>query len=674
MKLHINAFKITLATNRGPYGVLALFDSGLNVIRAENTSGKSAIINGIFYALGLEILVGKRGIEATKPVLWGTGDYNGQTFNILESFVELEIANSTGNVVTIRRYIKKENKDRRLIEVVHGSGVTGNQESQHQVESFFVGMEGAAQRERGFHHFLAEFLELELPFVKRFQGEDVPLYVECIAPLMFIEQIRGWSGIQATLPQSFGIRNVAKLAVEYILGLSVIENEKRRIQISEEANRIREDWRGVRELLKQDASQVGGRLMNVPEEPVALLPDESWIAISNQGTGMITLDDFLVAKRSLLFDISSDKPTEIAGSEGLEKKLDSQENVLLVVQAELSQLRSDIRAEEEELRKLRDRLEFIKADIQRNKDIRRLLGYGVETGLALIHDKCPTCNQSIQDSLIPIESSVMGVDENINFLETEFEAIKLLISSGEERLTFFQGRKVKKSQDVADLRTTIRDLRSDLLENRDLSVAAIREQIHLQEEISRLEHLRDDFDGQLGRLKDIAARWQENRARFSELPSEYFSSEDKEKLDALSECFATNVEKFGYRSSGVSRLRISQDNYRPVCDDFEVAFGASASDNIRLIWAYTLALFQISLSFGGKHWGVLIYDEPEQQKMKEASSDTLYTEIAKMQRDELQVIIATSASIDVTKRRLDNLPHNWLEFDEKVIRPINVKK
>ena len=157
---------------------------------------------------------------------------------------------------------------------------------------------------------------------------------------------------------------------------------------------------------------------------------------------------------------------------------------------------------------------------------------------------------------------------------------------------------------------------------------------------------------------------------YSELPDDYFSEEDKGKLDALSECFAKNVQRFGYRSTEVTGLHISEDNYRPVCDEFEVAFGASASDNIRLIWAYTLALLQVSSSHGGKHWGVLLFDEPEQQKMKDASSDALYTEIAQMQREDSQVIIATSASRDVTSRRLDKLPHKLLEFGEKVIRPI----
>lgn len=669
MKLRINALRVTLATNRGPFGATALFENGLNVIRAENTSGKSALINGMLYTLGIEILVGKRGIEATKPVLWKTGKYEGQEFNVVESFVEIEISNSLGELITIRRYLESE-KDYRLIEVVFGPVITGPQGSQHRVESFFVGLEGAAQRERGFHYFLADFLKLELPNVKRFKGEDVPLYVECVAPLMFIEQIRGWSGIQATLPQGFGIRNVAKIGVEYILSLDVIENEKRRIQISDEANRIREDWRVARDLMSQIASQVGGRLMNVPDRPVSLLTEEPWISVYTDGKDDTPLDDLLVVKRSLLLERSGDETNEVAGSEGLEAKLDSQEKSLLVVQAELTQSRYDIHSEEEELCKLQNRLEFIKTDIQRNKDIKRLRDFGVETGLSIIQDKCPTCNQSIQDSLIPTESEVMSVKDNINFLKTEAEAVEMIISAGKERLSRLQGLKAGKSKVVTNLRSTIRDLRSDLLKTQDLSIAEIREQIHLQEEITRLEQLRDGFEEHTNRLKFAAKLWQENRARYTELPDDYFSESDKAKLEAVSKCFARNVHNFGYRSTGVSQLHISKDNYRPVCDEFEVAFGASASDNIRLIWAYTLALLQVSSSHDGNHWGIIVFDEPEQQKMKEASSDALYAEIAKINTDEFQVIIATSASVDMTKRRLENLPHNLLEFGDIVIRPI----
>ncbi len=668
MKLHINAFKLTLATSNGPYGATALFDGGLNIIRAENTSGKSAIITGILYALGLEILVGKKGKEALKPVMWSTGTYNGEAFNVLESFVEIEISNASGNVVTIRRYVAG-NKDDRLVEVVHGPVLTEKPRDQYKVESLFVGIEGAAQREMGFHHFLAEFLDLELPYVKKFNGDEVPLYVECIAPLMFIEQIRGWGGIQMTLRHSFGIKNVAKLAVEYILDLDVIENEKMRTQISEDASRILEDWQFTRKSMVQIAYQAGGQLMNVPAKP-SMLHDDPWIAISSNDENIITLDDLIVNKRRLLIDLSCKETPKVSGSAEQEAQLLEREKILLIAQAELSELRSDIHAEEDELQKLRDRLDFIKADIQRNKDIKRLRDFGVEIGISLIQGICPTCNQVIQDSLVPTESTVMGVEENIHFQQTEAEAVRWLISSKDERIPHLQGLESRKFKDVTNLRRIIRDLRSDLLEKKDLSVATIREQVHIQDNIEDLEQKRNEFEMYLQKISDIAIQWQENRARHLELPDDYFSYEDKNKLDALSKCFANNVRLFGYRSTEIAELRISKDNYRPTSDEFEVAFGASASDNIRLIWAYTLALFQVSLSHGGNHWGVLIFDEPEQQQMQGASSDALYKEASIMPRNEFQMIIATSASKEVTLRRVNSIQHKLLDFGDIVIRPI----
>jgi hypothetical protein len=209
-----------------------------------------------------------------------------------------------------------------------------------------------------------------------------------------------------------------------------------------------------------------------------------------------------------------------------------------------------------------------------------------------------------------------------------------------------------------------------LLESRDLSVAAIREQVHLQDEISRLEQLRDEFDGLVDRLRGLADEWQANRSRHAELPTDYFSAKDREKLEALSTQFAENVRRFGYRSTGVSRLHISEDNYRPVCDEFEILAGASASDNIRVIWAYTLALLQVSQSHDGNHWGIIVFDEPEQQQMRQTSADELYTEIGEMAPQGFQVIVATSAPADLTSRRLSGLPHNLLEWGEKVIRPL----
>ncbi len=667
MKLHFNAYKISIWTDQGPYGARVSFSDGLNVIRAENTSGKSSLINGIYYALGLELIVGKTGVEATKPVLHSGGNYQGKDFQVIESFVELEIMNDKGEVVTVRRYIVGE-RDPHLIEVVRGPHLTGPAGTTYSIDPYYVQVEGSAQRERGFHFFLADFLNLQLPRVRRSGGNDGPLYMECIIPLMFIEQIRGWSGIQASLRQGFGIKDVSKIAFEYILGLGVIENEKRRIEVHEELFRIRDAWTRKRDQLISLAHQAVGRAVGIPPSPTAELTDEPWISIMLDGKE-ISLDAFLIAKRSKYVELHSAGGENSADNPQLEAKLDAQESQLLACQAALSKKRFALVGEEDEIKKLADRESFIRDDIKRNHDIARLMQYGADNNLLITNHLCPTCNQTVADSLLPTDSAVMSIDDNIKFLKSELEAIGLLREGCEERIGRMRSSTEQESMRAANLRATIRDLRSDLLQNQSISVAAIREQVHLQEEISKFEHIRDEFNDQIEHLRAIALKWGEAKAKQSNLPKDYFSDNDRVVLSNFSDNFYNFIQAFGYRSSNTSRLSISEENYRPVCDDFEVSFGASASDNIRLIWAYTLSLLVSSMKHNGNHWGVIIFDEPEQQKMGEASSDALYKTIAEVRPKDFQVILATSASAEKTEVRLNGLPHKLIEFGDKVIRP-----
>jgi len=60
--------------------------------------------------------------------------------------------------------------------------------------TYFVRRPGSAQREAGFHHWLAEFVGWQLPEVARYDGGTSPLYLETIFPLFFVEQKRGWAG------------------------------------------------------------------------------------------------------------------------------------------------------------------------------------------------------------------------------------------------------------------------------------------------------------------------------------------------------------------------------------------------------------------------------------------------------------------------------------------------
>lgn len=60
--LRINRLRIEIQTENGVYGVSEQFTDGLNFIASEdNTCGKSSVLEGIYYGLGFEEIIGGKG-------------------------------------------------------------------------------------------------------------------------------------------------------------------------------------------------------------------------------------------------------------------------------------------------------------------------------------------------------------------------------------------------------------------------------------------------------------------------------------------------------------------------------------------------------------------------------------------------------------------------------------
>ena len=127
--LKVNALRLEINTTGGLFGLTIKFNSGLNIVRANNTVGKSTIFQSILYGLGFEELLGGRNEKTMQSVLKDEVlDEDQKKFKVLQSFVLLEIENK--EIVTIRRSVT-EAKNRRsvLIDVIYGSYIferTGN--------------------------------------------------------------------------------------------------------------------------------------------------------------------------------------------------------------------------------------------------------------------------------------------------------------------------------------------------------------------------------------------------------------------------------------------------------------------------------------------------------------------------------------------------------------------
>ena len=101
----------------------------------------------------------------------------------------------------------------------------------------------------------------------------------------------------------------------------------------------------------------------------------------------------------------------------------------------------------------------------------------------------------------------MTIEENINYLRTEEDAIKLLLNAGIERVNRFKTLKERKQIEESRARSIIKDLKKDLMSNSNTSINEMREQIILESEIEELENLNEVFEDKINYFKQISDRW-----------------------------------------------------------------------------------------------------------------------------------------------------------------------
>src|SRR5690606_25533156 len=74
------------------------------------------------------------------------------------------------------------------------------------------------------------------------------------------------------------------------------------------------------------------------------------------------------------------------------------------------------------------RIAAVDVDIQRYDDVRILTGLGVEQGLAIAEDRCPTCRRSLGGVLISVENAeVADVPSTLEALKEQRTALEALL-------------------------------------------------------------------------------------------------------------------------------------------------------------------------------------------------------------------------------------------------------
>lgn len=377
--LIINRLRVEINTVNGMYGLDESFKNGLNFVESEeNICGKSSILAAIYYCLGFEqILGGVAGIgsKVLTSVFKNTIDDDKGSWNVTESGAYLEISNGS-EVVTIYRNIKAEHKDDRLVTVFY-SEYDSISDPATLNEDFYVNIQYAATRQRGFHTFLENFLHLNLPLVHTSDGSERKLYMQLIFSAMFIEQKHGWSGILSGMP-IFGIRESKKRVIEYMLGLDTIKNEKERDYLASVKTDIENKWEKCVFEIQKAVNSESCSIINVPLRP-RILSDKDYSRICILAETGVTISERVQQLEIEYKSLRQLKPRVTDNFEALNAELSDTELAMLNYESALQDLTQKLSSIEQVITRLTSDIQLICSDIQNNEDAARLQNFGSES-------------------------------------------------------------------------------------------------------------------------------------------------------------------------------------------------------------------------------------------------------------------------------------------------------
>ncbi|MEY2676329.1 MAG: hypothetical protein RL510_349, partial [Actinomycetota bacterium] len=635
--MKLRGIKLRINTAQGEFGFKFEFSRGLTVIRGSNSSGKSMLFNCLVYGLGMEELIGGKG-EKVLPYAVKEFFVQGDTKVMVDSSeVLIEIENSRGQSATLRRAIRDSVRHPKLVEVFEGAHLTAGIEL-GTPKSTFLFDPGSAQKQEGFFQFLEGFMGYQLPHVPTTSGGMTKLYLQTIFAALAVEQKRGWTDYIANIP-FFGIRDARIRVTEFLLGLSVFERQAKLAKLDAEAVVIDSDWRSACDTLRQAATANGVVIEGLSAKPTSTFDPASVLLVKSDGRTKTSLADqvsLLRTEHSLL----GEKAEEYGKATGVEaiQELETTSFELQRLTVLHERATTNLTLQKADLEELRVLLAETSEDLERNKTVLKLRNLGAQMELKVATDHCPTCHQEVGDTLLLgiVSGPQMDLNTNIEYLDSQRRMLQNQINGALEEIHQSEIALTEVADRLAKTHDYRNSLRGDVSNGAAESRAIVRRQIQIELELSNLQAFNIQAAALLGTFGEVADRLAANQAARRTLPRDVYSQADLARISLFEKNFRGNASSFGYESADIKDIRISLDSLTPILSELELreirtkvqtslTADSSASDFVRLIWSYLLALYQTSSSrgFEGHHPGLLLMDEPGQHSMRSISQHGL---------------------------------------------------
>jgi predicted nucleic acid-binding Zn-ribbon protein len=677
--MFIRAIEIRIISDGELFGFRCPLEPGLNIIKGRNSSGKSTLVNTLMYGLGLEELVGAKGERALTSAVRDSFQYAGKSRRIDESAVLVELQNATGQIVTFRRPIRSPSKSSKLVEAFQYPLVTQPTTSNVASTPLFVHDPGAAQFEEGFLRYLETFLGMQLPRVQSSTGGLTRLYPQVVAAALFIEQKRGWTDYIANIP-FYQILGAPTRVVQYLLGLDNFKLEEKKALNEQLINRLQLAWTDNASDLNAAVRAAGVTVRGIPQGLFASFEPQHaslWVKVEGQE---IPVPSAIAAKTAEWHAIEGRrKQGPASASPDVVQLIDVETAKLDALMASYESLSSESRMRTSSLSEFRELLQEAESDLRKNRTTRKLQDLGASMQLATAEGHCPTCGSEIGDTLLPQTDGVVPMDlqSNIDYLEAQVRMLKRQIAGQEGALRESTGALATLSREVGEQRSYVLNLRKNISQSDATLEADIRKQISFENDIRTLQAAQSRLVRFLDKADELVSQLVDAQAEQKLFPKDSYSKTDHIKISLFEKNFRANAQSFGYTSAEIDEVRINAGTLMPALGDItlravlrkDVKSESSASDFVRLIWAFLLAIYQTSASrdFPGNHPGVLLFDEPGQHSMSEHSQRALVNILSGA--GQLQSILAASfdESPLLFKEVTEGSKFHLIELPEKII-------
>jgi hypothetical protein len=667
--LRIEAVQLAMQTDEGPFGFTTHFEPGLNILRAPNTMGKSTCLNSIVYALGLEGMFGpSRRVPLTDAVLREL-EWEDRQVAVRSSNVLLEISAADGTLITLERAVVGEDSG-HIIRVHAGPLVSAPDSYFHQ--DFHVRLVGSARNELGFHAFLAEALGLVLPVVEGASGARVPLYLECLLPFYFIDQL-GWREVKARMPTYLGIPHMIGRACEFVLDLDVMRRSVQLGEAEEHAKRLRARWSDAVLTALAAPAGIGATVRGLSREP----PDH-WpltpppiLDVSLGGEWLPGPEAAIRARAMANSLIQSDvvEPTTAAAEIEELRRLEAQ---LDAAEASADASLEAVRRDRGTLVDIEHRLQDLSEDLRQHEDELKIVRHGGLLRREEAGTSCSLCQQPLPPDLVMTGASVaaMSVEENVAFLRDQIATFRGMSIDARRSLDSNAAQASALSQRVAHLTEQLREHRRSLrADSYAPDARAIRARMQAEDLAQTIERASDRFDEIRATLEPIALEWIAVQGNLATLRRREVSSADRRKVQLLEASYLEQLAEYGFESYPIHDLEIGEDTYRPGLRGREMGL-TSASDAIRSIWAYHVGLLEVARRAVTNHFGFLVFDEPAQQRVDQSHYRAMLSRVQEAANSGQQVIISTSHEASVMQALLEGIDCHYVSYDNRLIQPL----